>query len=373
MTAKARKMKAEGIDVISFAAGEPDFNTPEAICEAAVEAIHQGQTKYAPSSGLPALRTALVAKLLRENHIHAADNELVVSCGAKHSLYNAFMVLIEPGDEVILIAPYWMTYADQIMLAGGVPVIVQTTHETGFCPHIDQLKEAITPRTKAIVVNSPGNPTGGAMDRTQIKEIAALALRHDLWVISDEIYERLTYNHPHTSIASLGKAIAARTVTITGCSKTYAMTGWRIGFAHAPAPVAQAMSNLQDQVTSNATTFAQVGAIAALNLPDTEVEKMRAEFEVRRDLGLGLLNKIPGIAVSEPKGAFYFFANVSAVLGGKIPTDLELADLLLEQAHVATVPGSVFHGPGHLRLSYAASRADIEKGIARIGEFLAKM
>ncbi|MCU0315234.1 MAG: pyridoxal phosphate-dependent aminotransferase [Fimbriimonadaceae bacterium] len=363
-------MKAEGLDVVSFAAGEPDFNTPLSVCQSASQALEQGLTKYAPSRGLPILVEAIIRKLGRENKLQASGDNIVVSCGAKHSLYNAFMTLLDPGDEVILIAPYWMTYADQIVLAGGVPVIVQTTADTGFTPHSDQIKAALTAKTKAIVINSPCNPTGSALSRQQLKDIAAIALRHNLWIISDEIYERLTYDHPHTSIASLSKEVAERTVSIFGCSKSYSMTGWRIGFSVAPKQVSDAMANLQDQVTSNATTFAQAGAATALDLPDAEVESMRSEFETRRNLGLELLRAIPGLRISQPKGAFYFFVDCSAYLQGSVKTDLDLAELLLEKAHVATVPGSVFVGPGHLRLSYAASREDIQKGVMRLAQVL---
>lgn len=373
ITAKANAMKAEGIDVISFAAGEPDFNTPEPICDAAINAIRGGFTKYTPSAGINELKDAIVAKLDRENKVKVAREQIVVSCGAKHSIYNSLMALLNPGDEVILIAPYWMTYADQIRLSGGVPVVVQTRAEDDFAPALEDLKAAISPRTKAILINSPCNPTGAVLPRSTIKEIAALALKHGFWVIADEIYERLIYGAEHQSIAALGSDIAAQTITIGGCSKSYAMTGWRIGFAAAPAPVAKAMSNFQDQVTSNPTSFAQKGAIVAFQMPAESVESMRVEFEARRNLILGLLREIPGLKVPEPKGAFYAFPDVSAYLGGLVKSDLDLAAYLLEQAQVATVPGSVFEGHGHLRLSYAASRQNIERGVARIAEALAKI
>jgi aspartate aminotransferase len=295
---------------------------------------------------------------------------VVVSCGAKHSVYNTMQVLLDPGDEVILIAPYWMTYAEQITLAGGVPVVVQTSGEQGFVPTREQLRDAVTPRTKAIIVNSPGNPTGAVLPRATLKEIAALAMRHNLWIVSDEIYDRLVYDIEHTSVAALGKEAADRTITIGGCSKSYAMTGWRIGFAAAPANVAKAMSNFQDQVTSNPTSFAQFGAVAAFNLPAEEVEAMRRTFHGRRDLMMGLLRAIPGLRVHEPQGAFYILPDVSSYLGGDLPTDVALAEWLLEEAGVATVPGSVFSGSGHLRLSYATSNQDIERGVARIAQAL---
>ncbi|ODU54119.1 aspartate aminotransferase, partial [bacterium SCN 57-13] len=373
ITAKANSMKAEGIDVLSFAAGEPDFNTPEPICNAAIEAIHAGFTKYTPSAGIKELKEAIVQKLDRENGVKVTPEQVIVSCGAKHSVYNTMQALVEPGDEVILIAPYWMTYADQIRLAGGTPVVIHTSAANDFVPSYDDLKAAITPKTKALLMNTPCNPTGAVLPRATIKEIAALAIKHDFWVVADEIYERLIYGAEHQSIAALGADIAERTVTIGGCSKAYSMTGWRIGFAAAPTPVAKAMSNFQDQVTSNPTSFAQRGAIAAFNLDPAVVEGMRVEFEARRDLIVKLLREIPGLNVPEPKGAFYVFPDVSSYLGGKIKDDLEMAAFLLEEAKVATVPGSVFEGAGHLRLSYATSRANIEKGAARIAEALKKL
>lgn len=370
ITAKANEMKASGIDVVSFAAGEPDFPTPQPISDAAIAALQAGFTKYTPSSGIAPLKEAIAAKLERENGVSASPSSIVVSCGAKHSVYNTMFTLLDEGDEAILIAPYWMTYADQIRLAGGVPAVVKTGPETGFVPSIDAIREKITPRTKAILINSPGNPTGAVYPKATIEAIAELAVRHDLWLVSDEIYERLVYGERAISPASLGKEIAERTITIGGCSKTFSMTGWRIGFASAPEPIAKAMSNLQDQVTSNPTSFAQKGAIAAYQLPPEAVEAMRAEFQIRRDLITGLLNQIPGIHATVPGGAFYAFPDVSEHLNGMIRDDRALAAHLLETAHIATIPGSVFEGEGHLRLSYACSRADIERGVARLAEAL---
>ena len=370
ISAKANSMKADGIDVISFGAGEPDFNTPQPICDAAKEAIDSGFTKYTPSAGISELRDAICGKLSRENGLQYYPSQIIVSCGAKHSVYNAMQVLVDPGDEVILIAPYWMTYADQIQLAGGIPKVVHTSLETGFVPDIEQISAAISPRTKAILINSPSNPSGAVLPNTILLGIADLADKHDLWIISDEIYERLIYGTSFKSIASLSQNTKDRTVTIGGCSKSYAMTGWRIGFAASPLPVAKAMSNFQDQVTSNPTSFAQKGAVVAFNLPSESVEEMRAEFEVRRDLIVGLLSDIPGVKITPPKGAFYAFPDVSACLKPG-ETDIELAEYLLETAHVAVVPGSVFEGPGHIRLSYATSRKNIEEGVRRIKDALA--
>ncbi len=368
MTARARQMQAQGIDVISFAAGEPDFNTPRPIIDACEAALEKGMTKYAPSKGIPALVEAIVEKLEKENGIHSSGDNIVVSCGAKHSVYNAVMTVVEPGDEVILLAPYWMTYADQIRLAGGIPVVVHSTPESGFVPEIGAIQEKISAKTKAIIVNSPNNPTGGAYGRQTLKEIAALAIRHNFWIISDEIYERLVYGHEHHSIAALGKEAADRTITVNGVSKTYSMTGWRIGYVCAPAPAAKAMANLQDQVTSNATTFAQAGAAAALKMPSEAVEEMRAIFESRRKLILDRINAIPGIKAPEPLGAFYVFPDVSGLIGGEIKDDQALAEHLLDQAHIACVPGSIFEGDNCLRFSYAASPEDINRGMDRLAE-----
>lgn len=367
-------MKAEGLDVVNFGAGEPDFSTPEAICEAGIKAIESGFTRYTPTSGTNELKEAAAEKLLRENGVRAEPNQIVVSCGAKHSLYNALMVLVDPGDEVLVLAPYWMTYAEQIQLAGGVPVFVRCRAETGFVPELEAIREAVTPRTKAIVLNTPCNPTGTVFPRETIKEIVATALRHGLYVISDEIYEKLIYDgESHISPASLGSDALSHTVTIQGCSKSFAMTGWRIGYACAPREIAQAMSNLQDQVTSNPTSFAQYGAVAALRLPPEHVEAMRVEFEARRDLIVDRLRSIPNVSINAPKGAFYAFPDVSAYLGGEIADDRAMASFLLEKSHVATVPGSVFGGDGHLRMSYATSRENIERGVARMGEALASL
>ncbi len=363
-------MKVAGADVISLGAGEPDFNTPESIRLAAAEALESGLTKYCPSRGLPALVEAIQRKTKRENKFESRPEQIVVSCGAKHSLYNAFQVLLNPGDEVILFAPFWMTYADQIALAGGTPKIVNCRPENGYVPDPEELIAAISPRTKAIVVNSPTNPTGGAWDRSLIEQIAQIAVRHELTIISDEIYERIIYNHEHVSFASLGKEVADRTITILGVSKTYSMTGWRIGFSVSPPPIAQAMANIQDQTTSNATTFAQAGAVAALDSDPALAENMRRTFAERRQLGLELIGKIPRVRIVAPKGAFYFFIDVSDYLGGHIATDLELADHLLENVHLAVIPGSVFHGDGHLRLSYAASPDAIREGVSRLSSCL---
>ena len=374
MTAKARQMNAEGMNIVSFAAGEPDFNTPEPVIQAAKDALDQGLTKYTPTAGLPALKQAVVNKLQRgENGIHVAPTQVLVSTGAKQSLANAVSALINPGDEVILLAPFWMTYESQVLVNGGVPIIVQGDAGNEFVPSLEAVREAVTDRTKAVMINSPCNPTGGMASLEFLNGLAEMAVEKGFWIISDEIYERLTYGKKHTSIATLSPEVAEQTITITGCSKTYSMTGWRIGFASGPEPVIKAMTNLQDQVTSSATSFSQAGAIEALNTPDTEIEQIRSTFERRRQLIIDLLSGVEGIEVNSPSGAFYVFPDVSSYLGEQFPTDMELAAFLLEEAHVATVPGSVFYGAGHLRLSYATSDEKIEEGVRRISDALSNL
>ncbi|MBN8690225.1 MAG: pyridoxal phosphate-dependent aminotransferase [Armatimonadetes bacterium] len=372
ITAKAKAMSANGIDVISFGAGEPDFDTPSEICDAAIHAIQSGDTRYGPSAGSPALRQAISEKFYRENKLKYDPAQIVVSCGAKHSIYNALQVLVNPGDEVILIAPYWMTYADQILLAGGTPVVVQTNAENQFRPTLEQLEAAVSSNTKAIIINSPSNPTGAILERDDLKTIAALALKRGFWIITDEIYERLTYDgKQHQSIAALSQDVYNQTITVAGCSKTFAMTGWRIGYIGAPEFIAKAIGMLQDQVTSNPTSFAQAGAIAALKMQDEKVVAMREEFQRRRDLIVKLINEVPNLSVNVPSGAFYAFVDVQkSLLPGQ--TDVELASTILEHAHVATVPGSVFMAPGFIRMSYATNQTLIAEGVERIKNFLAK-
>lgn len=374
ISAKANAMKAEGIDVISFGAGEPDFPTPEPICAAAHEALDSNFTKYTATPGMMQLREAIANKLRDDNGIEVAATNVVVSNGAKQSLFNALMTLVDPGDEVIVLSPYWMTYIEQIALAGGTPVVVRSSPENGFLPDVDQIAAHVTPRTKAIVLNSPCNPTGAVYPRDVLEGIANLAVHRGLWVICDEIYEKLIYEgREHISIASLGREIAAQTVTINGCSKSFAMTGWRIGFAAAPKEVADAMACLQDCVTSNANSIAQKGAIAAYAMPRDKMEAMRSEFEIRRNLMYSELCKVDGVQVNKPQGAFYFLLGVSNFLKGEIKDDTELASRVLDEAKVATVPGSVFDAPGFIRLSYTASQTNIKRGVERLAGALLQL
>ena len=369
LTAKVAELRRNGEEIVSFAAGEPDFGTPASVCEAGIEAIRAGHTRYTAGAGIPQLREAISAKLQKDNGVTVEPTQVVVSAGAKQALFNAITALCNPGDDVILIAPYWMTYRDQVLLAGGKPVVVQTSRADGYIPSLDALRAATTSRTKAIVINSPSNPAGAVLPRSTLKEIAALALRNELFVISDEIYEQLVYDgEKHISIASLGSEIAHRTITINGMSKAYAMTGWRIGYSASPLPIAKAMSAIQDQVTSNASSISQYAALAALAMPKEALRAMTEEFQCRRDLILQELAKIPGVSCAKPGGAFYAFPDVSAYLDGG--DDVALSQRLLEGQKVATVPGSVFEGKGHLRLTYALDRAQISEGVRRIAEGL---
>ena len=371
MSSKAKQMKADGINVVNFAAGEPDFDTPKSIVEAGKTALDQGKTRYTPTPGDMALREAIAEKLLRVNGLTYAPQQIIVGTGGKQCLYNALQILVGPGDEVVLPAPFWMTYESQVRLAGAKPVIVSSSAATGFVPDVGQIAAACNSRTRAIVFCSPTNPTGAVFPRETLEGIAKLAEERDLWIVTDEIYENLVYGAQHVSIATLSKETQDRTVTVSGCSKSFAMTGWRIGYAAAPLDVIKAMTNLQDQVTSGATTFSQYGAIAAMRLPKEETEAMRKTFEKRRDLIVSLLREVPQVTTNVPMGAFYVFPDVSAYLGGRFADDLALAEFLLDEAKVASVPGSVFYGPGHLRLSYATSEADIREGVSRIASTLA--
>lgn len=379
ITAKANQMKADGLDVIAFGAGEPDFDTPDHIKQAAVDALAKGFTKYTPSAGIPALKKAISEKFAHDNGLEYGPNQIIVSSGGKHSLYNVFQVLCDEGDEAIIPAPYWVSYPEQAKLAGATPVIIETTDTDGFAPTIEQIRAAITPRTKVFVLNSPSNPTGAMWPEATIKALAEMAVEHGFYVISDEIYEKLTYDGNRAiSIATLGPEIKKRTVTVNGMSKTYSMTGWRIGYAAAEAEIVAAMGRIQDAVTSNPTSIAQYAAVAALTGPQEFLQDWVAEFDRRRQVITDGLNAIPGITCRLPEGAFYVFPNVSGVFGktggGKTITSGEdFADYLLSEVQVAVVPGGGFGAPDYVRLSYATSMKNIEQGLARIGEAVGKL
>ncbi|SHE35433.1 aspartate aminotransferase [Desulforamulus putei DSM 12395] len=374
--AKAKQMKASGIKVISFGVGEPDFDTPDHIKEAAIEAIKAGETRYTPAGGTLKLKQAIVDKFRRENGLEYQTNQIVVSVGAKHSLYNAFQVLCQPGDEVILPAPYWVSYLEQIKLAGAEAVIVQTREENGFKLTPRELKEVITARSRVFLLNSPSNPTGGVYTRDELAALGEVLLEHNITIISDEIYEKLLYDGlEHVSIASVSPQLKENTVVINGVSKAYAMTGWRIGYAAAPAPVAKAMADLQSHSTSNPTSIAQAASVAALNGPQDAVAAMVVEFEKRRNYMLERINAIPGITCPKPGGAFYLYPNVSAYFGKSyqgrpVNNATDLANLLLEVAEVAVVPGIAFGGDDFIRLSYATSMENIKEGMDRIEKLL---
>ena len=374
--AQAKKMAAAGINVINFGAGEPDFDTPEHIKEAAVEALRKGATKYTPVGGTPALKEAIARKLKEDNGLDYSLEEIVVSCGAKHSLYNAILALVDEGDEIILPAPYWVSYLEQIKMAGGRPVIVQTRQENGFKLTVEELESVITPRTRMIILNSPGNPTGAVYTKEELAALGEVLLRAGITIISDEIYEKLVYDDVgHVSIASLDPGLKELTVVINGVSKAYSMTGWRIGYAAAPAPVAKAMTDLQSHSTSNPTSIAQAASVAALTGPQEPLRQMVAEFRRRRDYMLECIARIPGVTCHRPGGAFYLFPSVEKLTGlsykgRRIGSASDLAAVLLQEARVAVVPGVAFGDDRCFRLSYATSMDSIKEGCDRIAEVL---
>lgn len=377
--ARSKQLAAEGVDVVNFSVGEPDFDTPESIKAAGIAAIQQGRTKYTPAAGTLELRKAICEKLERDNGLQYRPEEIVVSNGGKQALYNAFQVLLDPGEEVIIQAPYWVSYPEIVRLAGGVPVVVETDESTGFRLTADMIREKLTNRTRVINLNSPSNPTGAVLARKDLEEIAALAVEHDLIIVTDEIYEKLLYDGAeHVSIASLGEEVKRRTITVNGVSKAYAMTGWRIGYTASERIFAKAMADLQSQSTSGPSSISQAAAVEALRGSQAAVEQMRREFDRRRKHMMERLSRLPGFSVKvAPAGAFYLFPNVSAlfgetVAGRRITSSDDLAEVILEQAHVAVVPGTGFGAPNYLRFSYATSMARIDEGMDRIERLLAK-
>jgi aspartate aminotransferase len=378
ITAKANQMREQGIDVISFSAGEPDFDTPEHIKKAATDALAKGQTKYTPASGLPALRKAIAGKFLRDNGLTYDPSQIVVSCGAKHSLYNIMQAILEEGDEAIIPAPYWVSYPAMVKCAGATPVIVTTQEKNGLKMTADELRKAITERTKCLILCSPSNPTGMVYSEAELKAVAEVCIERDLLVISDEIYEKLVFGVPFASIATVAPKLRDKCVVVNGASKAYAMTGWRIGYAAGPKDLMTAVGRMQSQSTSNATSIAQYATIAALEGDQGCVEKMRVEYAKRRDYIVGRLRAIPGVVCGEPQGAFYVFPRVSALYGKKhqgkpITGSVVMAETLLERAHIATVPGSGFGADDYIRLSYATSMEKIQKGIDRLEKFVQEL
>ena len=379
ITAKAKELKAQGKDVVGFGAGEPDFNTPENICEAAIKAIKDGFTKYTPASGTNELKAAISKKFKEFNGLDYATDQIVISNGGKHSLTNIFTALINPGDEVIIPAPFWLSYPEIVKLAGGVPVIVTTTKEQNFKLTAEDLAAAVTDKTKALVLNTPNNPTGMLYTEEELRAIAKVAVEKDFYVVADEMYEMLVYGEQkHISIASLGKDIYDRTITCSGLAKSYAMTGWRIGYTGSSKEIAKMMGSVQSHQTSNPNSIAQKAAVEALTGPQDSVEKMHAEFDKRRKYIYKRICDMDLLDALEPMGAFYVFVDGSAVLGKsykgtKIESVPQMADILINEYNTAIVPCADFGFPDCFRLSYAISIEQIEKGLDRIESFIKEL
>ncbi len=379
MDTKAKEMKSQGIDVISFGVGEPDFDTPDNIKDAAMRAIKEGHTKYTPVGGIPQLKDAIAEKLRNDNGLSYESDEIIVSCGAKHSLYNIAQALLSPGDEVVIPSPYWVSYPAQVLLNDATPVFVRTREEDDFMLDPDELKEHVSGRTKAIILNYPSNPTGLGYDRSTLEAIAEVAVKNGIYIISDEIYEKILYDGAeHTSIASLSAEVKALTIVVNGLSKSHAMTGWRIGYAAGPRDVVKAMTKIQSQSTSNPASIAQWAAVEALRGPQDFIRTMVEEFDRRRRFLVEALNRIEGMQCRMPTGAFYVFPNVSGIIGkgldGRtIGDSSSLALYLLEEAKVALVPGSAFGAEGYIRISYATSMENIRKAVERIGEAVERL
>lgn len=376
---KATRMRARGVDVISFAVGEPDFDTPQNIKKAAVEAIESGFTKYTAVAGIIELKEAIAEKFHNDNGLAYKPAQISVACGAKHALYNIAQVLWDKGDEVIILAPYWVSYTDQVILTGATPVIFDTSKFKNFAIPRDELKALITPRTRAILINSPSNPTGKVYNRSELESIAQLAVENDLLIISDEIYEKILYDGTEfVSIAALGNEIQQRTITINGVSKAYAMTGWRIGYAAGPEKIIQAMNKIQGQATSAPNSIAQKASIAALCGPQAQVDIMRREYQKRRDYIINELNTIEGIDCNIPSGAFYAYPNVSKLYGSKygdqvITDSVGFCAYVLDETQVALVPGLAFGTDDFVRISYATSMENIKTGMGRIKRAIEKL
>lgn len=376
ITAKAKKMKAEGIDVIGFGAGEPDFNTPKNIQQAAIKAIEAGQTRYTAASGIIELKEAIANKLKRDNSLTYKTSQIIISTGAKQCLANVFQAILNPGDEVLIGAPYWVSYPELVQLADGVATFVETQESNSFKLTVEALEKAVNGKTKAMILNSPNNPTGTAYTKEELEKIATFAQKHDIIIISDEIYEKLLYGESgHISIASLSEDAYNRTIVINGVSKAYAMTGWRIGYAAASEKITSLMSNIQSHTTSNPCSISQYASVEALNGDQSEVERMKQEFKKRRDFMVDRINSINNLSCVKPEGAFYVMVNISKVLNkevdGKLIKDsLTFSDLLLEKEKVAVIPGIAFGVDDFIRLSYATSMENIEKGLNRIEDFV---
>jgi aspartate aminotransferase len=378
LAARARALRAQGIDVLAFTQGEPDFDTPERVKEAAIRALREGHTKYTDAGGIPELKAAICEKLRRDSGLSYEPAEVIASVGAKHTLYNICAVLVDRGDEVLVPAPYWVSYTEQVRLCEGVPVIVPTDEARGFQLDLEALRRSVTPRTKLLILNTPNNPSGAVFPRADLERVAALALERGFYVVSDECYDALAYDGRVPSIATLAPEIKARTLVVNTCSKAYAMTGWRLGFAAGPREIIRAMTDFQGQCTSNPTSIAQWAAAEALAGPQDEVAKMAGEFDRRRHVIVEGLNRVPGIRCPMPQGAFYVFPDVSGLFGRRwkgaaLGSSTDVTTFLLEAARVAVVPGADFGSDRHIRISYACSLDQIQEGLARIAGACARL
>jgi len=378
IAAKAKELKAEGKDVIGFGVGEPDFNTPQHIIDKAVEAMNKGLTGYTAASGIPELKKAICDKLQKDNGLEYSADQIIVSNGAKHSIYNALQAICNPGDEVLVGIPYWVSYPELVKMADAEPVFIEGKEEDEFKMTPESIKKKITSKTKAILLNSPGNPTGTVYTKEELRAIAELMAEHNIIVISDEIYEKLIYgNEPHVSVASFNEKIKDLTIVVNGLSKGYAMTGWRIGYTASNKQIAKIMGNIQSHATSNPNTMAQYASVEALEGDQSSLENMKVEFNKRRKFMVKRINEINGVSCIEPKGAFYVMMNIKELKGrtlaGKMVNDsIEIAEIILEKAQVALVPGIAFGSDDYLRVSYANSLENIKTGLDRVDEFLSK-
>ena len=379
IAAKAAKLRSEGVDVVNFSAGEPDFDTPERIKAAAVEALKQGMTKYTDVKGIEPLRQAITQKYQQEYGLHYELNEVLVSCGAKHSLYNVFQAVVNPGDEVVIPAPYWVSYADMALLAGGMPKIIQTSEAGGFRITAQQLADALSWRTRVFVLNSPSNPTGSSYDKNELVAMAQVLEKNNCLIITDDIYEKIVYDGFNIqNLVALAPSLRDRVVIVNGVSKTYAMTGWRIGYALGSAAIIGAAGKIQSQSTSNPTSIAQAAALEAIRGPQEDVPMMVGEFQKRRNMIVKRLNAIDGVRCLMPQGAFYVFPNIAPFIGKSansktLGSPCDIAEYLLEEAKVAAVPGEDFGSREHIRLSYATSLENIEEGCRRMRDAFAKI
>ncbi|MFP2912037.1 pyridoxal phosphate-dependent aminotransferase [Pyxidicoccus sp. 3LFB2] len=375
LNSRAKALAAQGVDVVVLAAGEPDFDTPDYVKQAAVDAIRAGFTKYTATNGIPELREAICRKLERDNNLRYTPEQVLVTSGGKQALYNFCQAVLDEGDEVLIFAPYWVSYPDMVRLAGATPVIVPTREEDGFAPDPDAIRRALTPRTRAVIINSPGNPTGAVYSRAALEGIAEVLRPHDCFVITDDIYEKLLYTPERLGISDVAPDLVPRLVVTNALSKSHAMTGWRMGYVAGPRPLVAAMQLVQDQSTSNASSIGQKAALAALQGPPDTIATMVAEYHARRDLFVGGLNALDGIRCRMPEGAFYAFADVRGLYGrnfkGKPVTgSMQLSEILLDEFRVAAVPGDPFGAEGYIRMSFATSREVLQKGLTRLGELV---